>query len=405
MKYNTIIIGGGTAGLMCAYQLAQANVNFLLLEKKESLGNKLLITGASRCNVTNNLDVSTFVQSLTLPHKRFLYSALEDFGTSEVVSFFTENKCPLKLQEDFKYFPKSNRSQDILDVFLKKIPENRVSVNSPINKIYKEGDLFIVQCSKNQFKAKNVVIATGSKSFPHTGSSGDGLEFARAFGIAYSDFTPAETHVYSEQVVKELSILQGSSLNNVVVQIKGSNKKAQGDVLFTHFGLSGPAIMHLSEDIYDCLMDRKVILQFPLGNTSRNTLETIFEDAGSTNMTILKTLEQCTTKRIAKLLLEQFEITNKNISEISKNIIAKIKNALLSYEITIDRVQDVTKAYVNKGGISTKELNPKTMEVKRVANLYCIGETVDLHGPIGGFNITIAFSTAVAAAKDIIRKK
>jgi hypothetical protein len=404
MIYNTIIIGGGTSGLMCAYQLAQAKIDFLLLEKMESLGKKLLLTGGARCNVTNNLDVDAFIHSLTIPHKRFLFSSLDDFGPSEVVNFFAENNCPLVLENSLKYFPKSNRSQDVLDVFLNKIPKNHILLNSPINKIYKDGDLFIVECSKKQFKTKNVVLATGSKSYPLTGSSGDGLEFAREFEIDFTDFTPAETHVYSNQVVEELSSLQGSSLNNVVVKIKGTNKKVQGDVLFTHFGLSGPAIMHLSEDIYDFLKDQKVILQIQLGNNSRSTLDDLFKVAGTKNMTILKTLEQCTTNRIANLLLEKFQITNKNINEISKITIARIKEALLSYEITIDRVQDVTKAFVNKGGISTKELHPKTMEVKRIANLYCIGETVDLHGPIGGYNITIALSTAVAAAKDIIKK-
>ncbi|HHX79693.1 MAG TPA: hypothetical protein GX692_01315, partial [Acholeplasmataceae bacterium] len=215
--------------------------------------------------------------------------------------------------------------------------------------------------------------------------------------------TPAETHIYSKQVVKELSLLQGSSLKNVVVKIKGTNKKATGDVLFTHFGLSGPAIMHLSEDIYDCLQNQKVILQIPFGSLSRSEVEDFFNKSRTKNISILKTLEQCTTKRIANLLLEKGKIQNKKINEISKNAIQKLKDALLGYEITVDLVQDVTKAFVNKGGISTKELSPKSMEAKRISNLYCIGETVDLHGPIGGYNITIALSTAVAAAKNIIK--
>ncbi|MGI6768768.1 MAG: NAD(P)/FAD-dependent oxidoreductase [Bacilli bacterium] len=403
MIYNTIIIGGGTSGLMCAYQLAQAKVDFLLIEKNESLGKKLLITGGKRCNVTNNLDVDTFIQNLTLPHKRFLYSLLENFGPSDILNFFAENNCPLVLEDNLKYFPKSNRSQDVLNVFLNKIPMNHVKLNTAITKIYKDGDIFIVECLNDKFKSRNVVLATGSKSYPHTGSSGDGLKFAKDLGIDYTDFTPAETHIYSNQVVKELSLLQGYSLKNVVVRIKGRNKKAQGDVLFTHFGLSGPAIMHLSEDIYDCLQNQKVILQIPLGSHSREEIDDLFNISRTKNMTILKTLEQCTTKRIANLLLEIGQIQNKNINEISKTTIQKLKDALLGYEITVDRVQDVTKAFVNKGGISTRELSPKSMETKRIANLYCIGETVDLHGPIGGYNITIALSTAVAAAKNIIK--
>ena len=404
MIYNTIINGGGVSGLMCAYQLAQSKVDFLLIEKKESLGKKLLLTGGTRCNVTNNLDVDTFIQNLTLPHKRFLYSLLKDFGPSDILKFFSGNNCPLVLENDLKYFPKSNRSQDVLEVFLKKIPQHQIKLNTAVSKIYKHEDIFIVECSNKEYKAKNVVIASGSKSYPHTGSTGDGLKFARDLEIEFTEFTPAETHIYSRQVVKEFDTLQGSSLKDIIVKIKFTNKKSQGDVLFTHFGLSGPAILHLSEDIYDSMQKQKVILQLPLGSLSRSEIDDVFNISRSKNMTILKTLEQCTTKRIASLLLEKLQIENKRINEISKNLIQKLIDALLGYEITVDRVQDVSKAFVNKGGISTEELSPKTMEVKRIANLYFIGETVDLHGPIGGYNITIALSTAVAAAKDIISK-
>lgn len=404
MIYNTIINGGGVSGLMCAYQLAQSKVDFLLIEKKESLGKKLLLTGGTRCNVANNLDVDTFIQNLTLPHKRFLYSLLKDFGPSDILKFFSGNNCPLVLENDLKYFPKSNRSQDVLEVFLKKIPQHQIKLNTAVSKIYKHEDIFIVECSNKEYKAKNVVIASGSKSYPHTGSTGDGLKFARDLEIEFTEFTPAETHIYSRQVVKEFDTLQGSSLKDIIVKIKGTNKKSQGDVLFTHFGLSGPAILHLSEDIYDSMQKQKVILQLPLGSLSRSEIDDVFNISRSKNMTILKTLEQCTTKRIASLLLEKLQIENKRINEISKNLIQKLIDALLGYEITVDRVQDVSKAFVNKGGISTEELSPKTMEVKRIANLYFIGETVDLHGPIGGYNITIALSTAVAAAKDIISK-
>jgi len=384
--------------------LAQSKVDFLLIEKKESLGKKLLLTGGTRCNVTNNLDVDTFIQNLTLPHKRFLYSLLKDFGPSDILKFFSGNNCPLVLENDLKYFPKSNRSQDVLEVFLKKIPQHQIKLNTAVSKIYKHEDIFIVECSNKEYKAKNVVIASGSKSYPHTGSTGDGLKFARDLEIEFTEFTPAETHIYSRQVVKEFDTLQGSSLKDIIVKIKGTNKKSQGDVLFTHFGLSGPAILHLSEDIYDSMQKQKVILQLPLGSLSRSEIDDVFNISRSKNMTILKTLEQCTTKRIASLLLEKLQIENKRINEISKNLIQKLIDALLGYEITVDRVQDVSKAFVNKGGISTEELSPKTMEVKRIANLYFIGDTVDLHGPIGGYNITIALSTAVAAAKDIISK-
>ena len=405
MVYNTIIVGGGAAGLMCAYQLSLADVDFVLLEKKETLGSKLLLTGGARCNVTNHLDTASFISSLTLSHKRFLYPALTQFGTKDIIDFFMTRNCPLQLEDNFKYFPKSSRSEDIRDVFLAGIPQKSIATNSPVNRISKEGDLFTVQTLKKQYKAKNVVIATGSKSFPHTGSSGDGLVFASDFGIAYHTFTPAETHVYAKQVQSQLISLQGSSLHNVTVQIKGHNKKVKGDVLFTHFGLSGPAIMHLSEDIYDVLETQKVYLQVPLTSKSRKELVLLFSTARTHATPIRKVLEQCCTKKIAKLLLELYLISNINTNEIAKDKEERLIQALLGYEIEIDRVQDVEKAYVNKGGVQTKELNPNSFETKNVPGLFFIGETVDLHGPIGGFNLTIAFSTAKACANEIITRK
>ena len=402
MQYNTIIIGGGASGLMCAYQLQKASDNFLLLEKKESLGQKILLTGGKRCNVTNNLEVDDFIKSLTLSNKKFLYSSLNNFGTRDIVNFFSENRCKLKLEDNFKYFPFSNNSRDILNVFIDNIPPEKIILNSPVEKIIKQEDLFVVVCKDNQYIAKNIVIATGSKSFPHTGSSGDGLDFAKQFEIDTFEFTPAETHVYSKQVENQLSLLQGSSLSNVNVSIKDRNKNIKGDVLFTHFGLSGPAIMHLSEDIYDFLQNGKVVLQVSLVQVTKNQLDILFEKSKEEKFKIQSAIEKVCSKRITKVILEKYKVFNKNIMDIPEEIIREIKKELLSYEIEIDRVQDVTKAYVNKGGVSTLELNPKTMESTKVKNLYFIGETVNLHGPIGGSNLTIAFSSAVAASKNII---
>ncbi|MFA5542259.1 MAG: aminoacetone oxidase family FAD-binding enzyme [Bacilli bacterium] len=404
MKYNTIIIGGGTAGLMCAYQLEEANIDYVVLEKNDSLGKKLLLTGGTRCNVTNNLDTSSFISSLTIPHRRFLYSSLSDFNTKDIIKFFNDNGCSLVLNEGFKYFPKSYKSIDVLKVFIEKISKNRIILNSNVTKIAKNNELFVVQSGSQIYQATNVVIATGSKSFPKTGSCGDGLEFAKMLGINYFDFTPAETNVFSRQVVNELADLQGFSFKNINVSIKNTNIKTQGDVLFTHFGLSGPAIMHLSEYIFDYLKEGNVTLKLPLTNSTQEEINSLFIEAREKNFSLLKTLEKLTTKKIAKILIDQLSIEEKNFADLNKRHILSIKEKLLGYDITVDNVLDVTKAYVNKGGIDTKELSPKTMEVKSVTNLYFIGETVDLHGPIGGFNITIAFCTAVSAAKDIIKK-
>lgn len=402
--YDCVVVGGGASGLMCAYLLEKANLDYIILEKTERLGQKLLLTGGTRCNVTNNFLVDIFIGNLMCTNRRFIYKALHEFGPKEVVQFFQDHNVQLALEEGYKYFPKSNKSKDILDVFLQNIDEDRISLNSPATKIYKEGDLFIVQVAKKQYRAKNVVISVGSKSFPHTGSTGDALAFAKDFSIPYTDYTPAETHLYTNYVSNTLRNWQGLTLENVEVRIKDTKIKTIGNVLFTHFGLSGPAIMHLSEEIYLRLLQNKTSLEIALTKFTKTDLQTLFSSARKENQSLLSVLELVTIKRIAREWMEIFHFENKNVSEIALHEVEKIIHLLLYFDIPIDRVQDVKKAYVNRGGISTKALNPNSMEVKNNSGLYFVGEALDLHGPIGGYNLTIAFSTGHLAAKDILNK-
>ena len=403
MKYEVIIIGGGPAGLMAANQLEKENIHYLLVEKNDTYGRKLLLTGGKRCNITNNLSVRDFIDSLTFQHKKFLYPALKKFGPSELKSYFEGNDLELILEDNFKYFPKTGKSLNVLEVLTKDLSEKNIKFNAAVKEIHKNNGFFEVLTKNNIYQAKYVIVATGSKSYPSTGSSGDGLNFAQHFDIKYNDFTPAETYVYSKQVVEEFNQLQGTSISGCHVNIKQLNKSFNGDLLFTHFGLSGPVIMHLSEFIYqDILLNKKSIIEFGFINQTQQELyNNLFNQK---DKLLHKVLELYTNKKIVEVLLKQLNIQSKKIIEIKKKDLIDICKNFTNYQFIIDKVEDREKAYVNKGGIDLKELNPKSMEVSNVSGLYFIGETTDLHGPIGGYNITIALSTGYLSSHDIIIK-
>ncbi len=402
MIYDVIIIGGGPAGLMAANVFEQQNINYLLLEKNEKLGKKLLMTGGRRCNVTNRYDVKEFIDNLTIPHKKFLYGTLSKFGPMEVINFFKQKGLNLVLENNFKYFPETGKSSSVLEALQSNIKAKHVLYKQSVKALDQTEYGFLVKTSQNKFQTKNVVVATGSNSFPSMGSNGDGLNFAKYLGILSKPFTPAETVVYAKEVSEDYSMLQGVSIQGTTVTIKGTKIKYQGDLLFTHFGLSGPVIQHLSEFIYDALLKENTSISFGLINISEKELIKIFELEKNNNTQISKILEDLTTKRLAKVILDKLGITPKNINEIAKKDIHAIIDMMTNFTVAIDKVEDKVRAYVNRGGILTSELDPSTMESLKVKGIYFIGETVDIHGPIGGFNITIAMSTGNQCAKAII---
>lgn len=401
MIYDAIIIGGGPAGLMASNVCEHDKINYLLLEKNEKPGKKLLISGGKRCNVTNNLSIDDFISSLNLKHKKFLYHALKDFGPNQIIDFFRDRGLNLVLEDNLKYFPETQQSSSVLEALLKDLNPNRIKTNHSVKRIDMDDELFTIHTVHEIFQAKHVVIATGSNSYPTTGSSGDGLEFARYLGIDSIPFTPAETHIFSDEIVKKYKDLQGVSINFTKVKINGTNLSYQGGLLFTHFGLSGPAILHASEDIYQALLNDKGSISFSLIEYSREELIQLIDKAKENKMHILKFLESITTKRLAQKMIDLAGIENKSIIEIAKKDINHIIENLTNFTVSIDKVQSRDLAFINAGGISTKELDPKSMEVKHIKRLYFIGETVDLHGPIGGFNVTIALSTGHICAKHI----
>lgn len=404
MIYDVIVIGGGPSGLMTCGVLTNKGVNYLLLEKNSSLGKKILITGGTRCNVTNNLNVDDFISSLTMKHKRFLYGSLNEFGPVDILKYFKDNGLNLVLENGFKYFPETNKSSSVLNILKNNIDLNKVVYNSHVKHIKKIEEGFSILTKDGlAYKALRVVVATGSSSYPSTGSNGDGLSLAKQLGVEYKQFTPAETHIYSKYVSDNLADLQGISLSNTSIRIIGTKIINSGGLIFTHFGVSGPSVLHSSEYIYNELLKGKVSISFNITEKNMNEVISLIEQDKKDNKMILKTLEKLTTKRLSKKILDLLDISNKNINEISKKDINRIIECLINFTIPIDKVQSKEKSFVNAGGIITNSINPKTMEIKKIPRLYFIGETVDVHGPIGGFNITIALSMGYKCGNSIIK--
>nr|AJG37948.1 hypothetical protein [Firmicutes bacterium enrichment culture clone fosmid MGS-M2] len=398
MNYDVIIVGGGAAGLMCQHQLSDKHLKVLVIDKNSILGKKLLLTGNGRCNVTNRYSPQEFIERIGGEQKKFFYKAIHSFSTEDVVNFFKTRGVPLKLENDFQYFPVSNKAKDIVDVLTKTNEETIIHYEEVVQDIKPHQTQFQVVTNKKRYLTKHVVIASGSSSFPKTGSTGDGLIFAKELKIETVPFYPAETKVYAKMIEK-LS-LQGLQIPNASVSLLQTKHRQKGDLLFTHNGLSGPVIYHLSEEIYHSLAhNHKAVLSINLINITKDKfIHLLYESPAKTIESIVSKL---TSKRLASNLFSSFQLPKKPIQDLKHETFNQIYEFLTNFHVDIDKVEDKTLAYVNGGGVKTKELHPSTMESKKYPGLYFIGETVDLHGPIGGYNITIAFSTAYLAANHI----
>ena len=399
-----VIIGGGPAGLMAANQLEKNKIDYILLEKNNHVGAKLRITGGGRCNVTNRFGVDAFIDHLTCHHKRFIYGSLTMFGPNDVIGFFKSKGLNLTLEHHFKYFPETKKSQSVIDALTKDLDMKRIYYMQSVHEIQPTSKGFDVITQKETFHATHVVVAVGSASYPKTGSTGDGLAFAQQLDIDFSPYTPAETHIYANMAKLNLSDLQGLSLAQREIHIKQTKKRVVDDLIFTHYGLSGPGIMHLSEDIYFALQKGKTSVEIKLIDKEPSDFDLDIQSACADKVFLLKFLDHYVPKRLSKKILELCRLENIPTNQLKKTDWLQLKNLLFHFSIPIDRVEDKEKAYVNAGGITLSELDPKTMMVKKIPNLYYIGEVVNLHGPIGGYNITMALSMGVQCALGIYQQ-
>ncbi len=384
--YDVIIIGTGPAGLMAANSINKNNKT-LILEKNDKSGRKLLITGGGRCNVTNLKSNNDFLNEITL-NKKHLYSTINNFGPWDIYNYFVNNNVTLKEEEENKIFPTSDRSSDILNALLKNI-HSKINYGETVEEIvYKENNIKVIT-NKNIYNTQNLIVATGGTSFKKTGSSGDHMKFAKMLNQPVIDLYPAETGV----ILKDKLDLAGISLENVKVTF--NKKEFYGNLIFTHKGLSGSSIMKSSEFIYLDTVKNIFIDLLPNINDDElfNTINTYNREKEITTF-----LNEHFPKRLCNYIIQITNLSdNTKIKNLNKpqtlDLINNIKNC--SFEVL--KTCDIEEAYVTGGGIDMKYINSKTMESTINKGIYFAGECLDIHGPIGGYNITLALSTGYTA--------
>ena len=399
-SFDGIIIGGGPAGMFAAITAAQRGSRVLLLERNDRLGKKLLITGKGRCNVTNDCTAQEILQN-TPRNGRFLFSAMNAFPPERIKAFFEENGCPLKTERGNRVFPVSDRAQSILESLQNCLRRSHVTVKTGRVKsiLTEDGRVIGVQTQQETIRAKWVILATGGVSYPTTGSTGDGYEMAKALGhtvvAAEGSLVPLET------AGRDCQDMQGLALRNCGVKlVNGKGKvlyKDFGELLFTHFGVSGPTVLsascHLKGDGCRLVIDLKPALdENKLDDRIRRDLE-VYK-----NRTMENALTDLLPRSMIPVVLRRLEIDpNMQANSLTKQKRRALVELLKAFSVEITGKRPVAEAIITSGGIKVSEIDPKTMQSKLVPGLYFAGEIIDCDAYTGGFNLQIAWATAYAA--------
>ncbi len=408
------VIGGGAAGMMASILAARQGADVDLYEKNEKLGKKLYITGKGRCNLTNACDMEELLASVK-SNPKFLYSAFYGFTNQDVMDFFEQEGLKLKVERGNRVFPQSDRSADVLDTLKRAIKKAGVQVHlhTEVQKIQpvggpdqKPSGFFLKLSGDKSVYADAVFVATGGLSYESTGSTGDGYRFAEDFGLKVTDCCPSLVPFnIREPFVKEL---QGLSLKNVAVQVKDGKKllfEDFGEMLFTHFGVSGPLILSASSVCAKRLREKELKLYLDLKPAlTREQLDAriLREFDESKNRQFRNVVPSFFPARLAPVMTEQSGISpDKRVHEITKEERMRFLHCMKEMELTVTGLRGYNEAVITKGGVSVREIDPGTMECKNVPGLYFIGEVLDLDAVTGGFNLQIAWSTAAAAARTV----
>ncbi len=406
-EFSIAVIGAGASGIMAAIYAANSARGVILIERNSSLGKKILISGKGRCNLTNSQDLPTFLGHFS-ETQEFLRSAFGEFFNTELIKFFEDAGLKLKTERGGRVFPFNDNSKSVLDVLKNKLESRDVNLlyNCRVMNIQRAGAAWLVKLSDaSSLKAKRVILATGGLSYPLTGSTGDGFQIAKELGHKIIPLRPGLVPLDTKEPwVRDLS---GLTLKNVEVSVLLGRKKITcgiGEMIFTHFGVSGPLILELSSKIIDWLNDAKsVTLKIDLkpGLTEEelnNRLIRDFEDFGS--RCCKNVLKELLPNNLIEVCLRITGIPAlKKANQVTAQERRKLMDFLKGFSLTVTKARPIEEAVITKGGVSIKEIDPKTMESRLHRGLYFCGEIIDVDADTGGYNLQAAFSTGRLAGK------
>ncbi|MBS4761809.1 NAD(P)/FAD-dependent oxidoreductase [Carnobacteriaceae bacterium zg-ZUI252] len=411
--YDIIVVGGGTSGLMAAVQAAEYGAKVLIIEKNGSLGRKLLLTGGGRCNVTNNRPSNEIIAHIP-GNGKFLYSAFSQFDNYDIMSFFTSNGVTLKEEDHGRMFPTTDKARTILETFQARITDLHIDVwyDCSVKKLLiVDGTIKGVRLANGKdVSARCVILATGGKSVPKTGSTGDAYAWLKKASHTITPLFPTEVPLTSNEPFIQQKILQGLSLRGIGLSVLNEKGKAivthEMDMIFTHFGVSGPAVLRCSSFVYhqqQKTQHQNVTLSLDCCTTlSKEQLTTQLHHIQKTDgakqlKTVLKTF---IPERLALFYAQQLNLdANTALSKLDEQTIHRIATLLKHFTFTVNGSLPIEKSFVTGGGVSVKEISPQTMMSKYVDGLFCCGELLDIHGYTGGYNITSAFITGTIAGR------
>lgn len=401
MKKRVIVIGGGAAGMMAAGTAAERGHSVALIEQNKMLGKKLMITGKGRCNLTNACeDVETLLKNV-ITNNRFLYSAFYGFDNMQTVEFFEKLGVKTKVERGGRVFPVSDKSGDVVSALRNFLIENNVEIiNDKVLKILTDdGKVSSLICQKRgELRADSVILATGGVSYPQTGSTGDGYTFAKDLGHSVTPIRPSLVPVTVEEDF--ISSLVGLSLKNVAITVKNNKNKTIysdfGEMMFAHFGLTGPVILSASAHMKNIETDNyKIHLDLKPALDKKQLDERVLRDfSANANKDFINSLDALLPKALIPVIVELCEIDpHKKVNSVTAQERRRFTELLKNIEFNVTGLCPIEQAIITSGGVNVREINPSTMESKLVSGLFFAGEIIDVDALTGGFNLQIAFST------------
>lgn len=417
MKYDVIVIGGGPSGLMAAVSAGMEGARVLLLDKGDTLGRKLAISGGGRCNVTNAGEIDYIIKNIP-GNGKFLFSAFSTFSNQDIIRFFEELGIQLKEEDRGRMFPVSNKAKDVVQALLKKIKSLGVDIltDRPVDEvIYKENKVYGARLQTGEMiQSPSVIVAVGGKSVPQTGSTGDGYVWAKQAGHTITELFPTEVPITSNEPFILNRVLQGLSLRNIHLTVLDPIKhkkiiEHEGDMIFTHFGLSGPVALRCSQFVVKALKKydtHEILLILDLFPNKKENLvleELTHLAEQEPKKAIKNVLKGYLPERMIPVMLQKAELDETTTyAHLPKEPVELLAHLIKRFPIRVNGTLSIEEAFVTGGGISLKEIEPKTMHSKLMPGLFFCGEILDIHGYTGGFNITAAFATGYTAGKGAV---